>query len=71
LTSNPKSIGTRFGMAFSVMSFALLFGPPCGGALRGVFGYGGAWAWAGITIFVGGLIILCSRFLKDKRSLRV
>ncbi|WZH48405.1 riboflavin transporter mch5 [Fusarium acuminatum] len=71
LTSNPKSIGTRFGMAFSVMSFALLFGPPCGGALRGVFGYGGAWAWAGITIFVGGLIILYSRFLKDKRSLRV
>ncbi|GKU06002.1 unnamed protein product [Fusarium langsethiae] len=34
LTSDARRIGTRFGIAFSVMSFALLFGPPVGGALR-------------------------------------
>lgn len=71
LTSDPKRIGTRFGMAFSIMSFALLFGPPCGGALRGVFGYVGAWVWASITILVGGFLILYSRLLRDRITLIV
>ncbi|KAG7140527.1 Aspyridones efflux protein apdF like [Verticillium longisporum] len=38
LTPDPTYIGTRFGMAFTVMSFALLFGPPIAGALRREFG---------------------------------
>ncbi|KAF5977942.1 riboflavin transporter MCH5 [Fusarium coicis] len=71
LTSDPRRIGTRFGMAFSVMSVALLFGPPVGGALRRSLGYTAAWVWAGLTVFVGGILILCSRLLKDKKSLIV
>ncbi|KAH7178812.1 FAD binding domain-containing protein [Fusarium sp. MPI-SDFR-AT-0072] len=71
LTSDPRRIGTRFGMAFSVMSVALLFGPPVGGALRRSMGYTAAWVWAGLTIFIGGILILCSRLLKDKKSLIV
>ncbi|CAG1977287.1 unnamed protein product [Fusarium graminearum] len=65
LTSYARRIGTRFGMAFSVMSVALLFGPPVGGALRKSMGYTASWVWAGLTIFVGGMLILCSRLLKD------
>lgn len=71
LTNDPRRIGTRFGMAFSVMSVALLFGPPVGGALRRSMGYTAAWVWAGLTVFVGGMLILCSRLLKDKKSLIV
>ncbi|KAK6713572.1 hypothetical protein SNK04_004537 [Fusarium graminearum] len=71
LTSDARRIGTRFGMAFSVMSVALLFGPPVGGALRKSMGYTASWVWAGLTIFVGGMLILCSRLLKDKFVLKM
>lgn len=71
LTGDPKRIGTRFGMAFSVMSFALLFGPPAAGALRREHGYNAAWIWAGVTIFTGGVLILTSRLCKDRRSWKV
>ncbi|KAH7137200.1 FAD binding domain-containing protein [Dactylonectria estremocensis] len=64
LTADPSKIGTRFGMAFSVMSVALLFGSPISGALRKEMGYGAAWVWAGMTIFCGGMIILASRVLR-------
>lgn len=64
LSADPSKIGTRFGMAFSVMSVALLFGSPISGALRKQMGYNAAWVWAGITIFCGGMVILASRVLK-------
>lgn len=64
LSPDPSKIGTRFGMAFSVMSVALLFGSPISGALRKQMGYNAAWVWAGITIFCGGVVILASRVLK-------
>ncbi|KAM0277090.1 hypothetical protein ACHAQH_006098 [Verticillium albo-atrum] len=63
LTPDPTCIGTRFGMAFTVMSFALLFGPPIAGALRREFGYDGAWAWAGASLAVGTVVIVVSRGL--------
>ncbi|KAM6510244.1 hypothetical protein FALCPG4_017868 [Fusarium falciforme] len=71
LASDPRMIGTRFGMAFSVMSFALLFGPPVAGALRRAKGYNGAWIWAGLTILVGGGLILTSRLFKGRGTLRI
>lgn len=71
LTGDPRKVGTRFGMAFSVMSFALLFGPPIGGALRRSLGYSSAWIWSGLTILIGGILILCSCFLfKVRKSLQ-
>lgn len=64
LTADPRKIGTRFGMAFSVMSFALLFGPPIAGALRRAKGYNAAWIWAGICVIIGGTLIAGGRFKK-------
>lgn len=61
LSSDPSKIGTRFGMAFSIMSFALLFGPPLSGALLGGLGYNAAWIWAGVVVLLGGCLILASR----------
>ncbi|EEY17405.1 conserved hypothetical protein [Verticillium alfalfae VaMs.102] len=69
LTPDPAYIGTRFGMAFTVMSFALLFGPPIAGALRREFGYDGAWGWAGATLAIGILFLALSRGLAKGWSL--
>ncbi|KAK7423360.1 hypothetical protein QQX98_001151 [Neonectria punicea] len=66
LTADPSKIGTRFGMAFSVMSVALLFGSPIAGALRGQIGYDAAWVWAGLTVLCGGMIISVARVLKGQ-----
>lgn len=63
LTANRAYIGTRFGMAFTVMSVALLFGPPVAGALRREFGYNGAWIWAGVSLATATLVVGCSRGL--------
>jgi predicted MFS family arabinose efflux permease len=63
LTANRAYIGTRFGMAFTVMSIALLFGPPVAGALRREFGYNGAWIWAGACLSLGVMAVSCSRGL--------
>lgn len=70
LSSDPRMIGTRFGMAFLVMSVALLFGPPISGALLGEFGYDAAWIWAGVAMLVGGMTILASRARKAGLSLK-
>ncbi|KAF7189815.1 MFS-type transporter dbaD [Pseudocercospora fuligena] len=64
LTSNMAVLGTRFGMAFTVLSIALLFGTPISGALQGIDGYDASWAWAGATLFAGSLSICIGRMLK-------
>jgi predicted MFS family arabinose efflux permease len=66
LATDPSKIGTRFGMAFSVMSVALLFGSPISGALRKQMGYGAAWVWAAVTILCGGGLIFIARSLKGR-----
>ncbi|PNH37192.1 hypothetical protein VD0004_g9586 [Verticillium dahliae] len=70
LTPDPTCIGTTFGMAFTVMFFALLFGPPIAGTLRREFGYDGAWGWAGATLGVGILFLALSRGLAKGWSLK-
>lgn len=70
LTSDPRMIGTRFGMAFLTMSVALLFGPPISGALLDEAGYDAAWVWAGATIMAGGGLILASRVKKAGLALK-
>lgn len=64
LTSDMTVVGTRFGMAFTVMSVALLFGSPISGALQGPGGYDASWIWCGIAVFVGSLITSGARVLK-------
>ncbi|KAE9574040.1 Aspyridones efflux protein apdF [Colletotrichum fructicola] len=61
ITSDRNFIGTRLGMAYSVMSVALLLGSPVGGALVRTFGYSSAWIWAGVCLALGSVMIACSR----------
>lgn len=61
LVADKKYLGTRFGMAFSVMSFALLFGPPIAGALMRLTSYDAAWVWTGCVVSVGVALIVASR----------
>lgn len=64
LTQNMKVLGTRFGMAFTVMSVALLFGSPISGALQDAYGYNASWVWVGATILTGGAIIAVAKAMQ-------
>ncbi|UQC75156.1 major facilitator superfamily transporter [Colletotrichum lupini] len=66
LTEDKKYIGTRLGMAYAVMSVALLLGSPVGGALVRSVGYISAWIWAGVTLGLGSITIACSRGMATK-----
>lgn len=61
----PELIGTRFGMAFTVMSFGMLFGSPIAGALMHVDGYSAAWTWAGATMIAGAIFIFGSLISRE------
>ncbi|KAH9904409.1 major facilitator superfamily domain-containing protein [Xylariomycetidae sp. FL2044] len=53
ITKHLNTVGTRLGMAFSIVSFASLTGPPIGGALQSARGgeFSGAQGWAaGVTL---------------------
>ncbi|KAH8651433.1 major facilitator superfamily domain-containing protein [Xylariales sp. PMI_506] len=64
LTADLRIVGTRFGMAFTVMSVALLFGSPISGALQDAYDYNASWAWVGATISAGGCVIGLARVQK-------
>ncbi|KDN65176.1 putative major facilitator superfamily transporter [Colletotrichum sublineola] len=61
LTEDRNYIGTRLGMAYSVMSIALLFGSPVGGALVRSAGFSSAWIWSGVCLALGSAMIAFSR----------
>ncbi|KAF9873929.1 major facilitator superfamily transporter [Colletotrichum karsti] len=61
LTADKSYMGTRFGMAFTVMSVAILFGSPIAGALSRSFGYLSGWIWAGCCLAASGLTIFTAR----------
>lgn len=69
VTGDMSVLGTRFGMAFTVLSIALLFGTPVSGRLVDQFGYSAAWIWSGSTIIAGTGAIICTRALKGTRTL--
>ncbi|KAL9108395.1 MAG: hypothetical protein Q9227_006856 [Pyrenula ochraceoflavens] len=73
LTEDPKKMGTRMGMTFSVVGFAVLTGPPIGGALiqkdNGGFLY--AQVFAGTSMALGFVTIVCARIAKAGRKFRV
>lgn len=60
LTKDRKALGTRFGMAFTVLSVALLFGSPISGVLQGRYGYSASWIWAGVALFTGSFAIFAA-----------
>ncbi|KAL1855893.1 hypothetical protein Daus18300_010871 [Diaporthe australafricana] len=69
LTGDMSVMGTRFGMAFSIMSFGLLIGSPISGVLQRAIGsYNASWVWAAITLAVGSVLLFVSRTLKVGRG---
>lgn len=63
LTADADRIGTRIGMAFTCMSFGLLLGAPSSGALMRTFGFAASWAWSGVSLFLGAVAMLGSRWM--------
>ncbi|KAJ9619282.1 hypothetical protein H2203_008611 [Taxawa tesnikishii (nom. ined.)] len=63
LTKDISKTGSRFGMAFTVMGFAALIGPPLAGALISAQAgrYVGAQAWAGTSSAVGVCLVVGAR----------
>ena len=53
LTTDLRKLGVRMGMVFTIVSFAVLTGPPIAGAIINTAGYTGAKAFAGSAIALG------------------
>lgn len=69
LTTDLRKAGTRMGMAFTIVSFASLTGPPIAGAIISRCGgqYYGAQAFAGCCMLVGGGFMAAAKFARMKR----
>ncbi|KKA27276.1 hypothetical protein TD95_005210, partial [Thielaviopsis punctulata] len=69
LTTDLSKQGTRMGMTFTIVSFAVLAGPPIEGALiQALHGkYYGAQGFAGGCTIVGGCFITAARMCKARR----
>jgi MFS family permease len=63
ITKHLNMVGTRLGMAFSIVSFAALTGPPIGGALQVAQGgsFVGAQVWAGAATLAGFMFFVAAR----------
>jgi MFS family permease len=73
LTDDPKRAGVRMGMVFSVVSFAVLTGPPIAGALisRGNGKYTYAQIFAGTSMVAGFAGLCAARVAKAGTKLKV
>lgn len=71
-TPDLTKTGTRLGMGFTIVSFALLTGPPVGGALVSRDGgdYLYAQMWAGTMMMVGFVGLIIARIAKTGFVLR-
>lgn len=68
LTTDLRMAGTRMGMVFSIVSFAVLTGPPIAGQLiqkRGG-GYLYAQIFAGVDLFIGCCLLVAARYTKNQ-----
>lgn len=67
---DPKDIGTYYGMGMGVSSIAALIGPPINGALVTKYGsFDQAGIFCGVTVLVGALGVLVSKFCAGKKLL--
>jgi MFS family permease len=73
ITPELNMVGTRLGMAFAILSFAALTGPPIGGALQSASGGGfaGASAWAASAELIGAVFVLFARVARAGWKLSV
>ncbi|KAF9773485.1 hypothetical protein IL306_008693 [Fusarium sp. DS 682] len=69
LTEDLNKIGVRMGMAFTIISFATLAGPPVAGAIIDIEGgFKGAQAFAGTAMLLGAAFLIAA---KKKRMNRL
>ncbi|KAI1409051.1 MFS general substrate transporter [Hypoxylon sp. FL1857] len=65
---DKSKIGTRIGMGYGIISFALLIGGPGAGAILGTMqplNWHGIWAFGGASISVSGLLFAALRFYRS------
>jgi MFS family permease len=69
LTTDLRMAGTRMGMVFTIVSFAVLTGPPIAGQLiqRMEGKYTGAQVFAGADMLVGCALLCAARWAKSKK----
>ncbi|TVY33068.1 Aspyridones efflux protein [Lachnellula subtilissima] len=69
LTTDLRKAGVRMGQVFTIVSFAVLTGPPIAGELiqrkGGDFEY--AQIFAGLALFIGCLFLLAARWIRSKQ----
>lgn len=67
LTPDMSKVGTRLGMAFSMISFAALTGPPIGGALQAADGgeFMPAQVWAATVTLICACLFTIARISKS------
>ncbi|OBR05243.1 Major facilitator superfamily transporter [Colletotrichum higginsianum IMI 349063] len=70
LTSDPRKQGTRMGMTFTIVSFAVLTGPPIAGAIISAEGgrYVGAQVYAGTCLLAGMCFWIAARVVKTRKA---
>lgn len=63
LTSDPRKMGTRFGMVSTLLGFATLAGPPTAGAIIGQSGGRYTWAqvWGGSVLLLAAMAVVSAR----------
>lgn len=65
LTTDLRKLGVRMGMVFTIVSFAVLTGPPIAGAIiASPAGYTGAKAFAGSAIAVGCGFLIAAKLAR-------
>lgn len=69
LTEDPRKQGTRMGMIFTIVSFAVLTGPPLAGAIISSMDgkFVGAQMFSGSSLTLGTLSVCLARELKRRR----
>ncbi|KAH9890856.1 major facilitator superfamily domain-containing protein [Xylariomycetidae sp. FL2044] len=70
LTTDLRKQGTRMGMVFTIVSFAVLTGPPIAGTIIGALGgrYWGAFVFTGCSLLVGMGFIAAARWVRSRRD---
>lgn len=70
LTADPRKQGTRMGMGFTIISFAVLIGQPIAGAIISANwgSYAGAQVYAGVCLLSGMCSLVAARTVRARRS---
>ncbi|KAJ2902298.1 3-oxoacyl-[acyl-carrier-protein] reductase [Zalerion maritima] len=68
LTDDPRKMGVRMGMIFTIVSFSVLTGAPIQGAIITAQGgsYVGAQAFAGVSLLIGSGFLAASRIARSR-----